>query len=223
MESDWLELEDCFARLVHWSDLRLEALGGAFRAEVTAGIYNYPYPFCRSRPVNAGHEGGGLRAARADADGVGFGRDAKVADVDIVVAGGKVVTGRTAYGDIAIAGSGISTSFETHCGIATPGRVAIKSKKAAGHIEPADCVVAERAADGSVEVAGGVAIERADTERGVLGASGVAVESKVAGGGVERAACITIERLVPARRIRGTGRVTKERLVPDRCIVIAAR
>src|SRR5207237_6202922 len=100
MESDGLELEDRFARLVHWSDLRLEALGGAFRAEVTAGIYNYPYPFCRSRPVNPGHEGGGLRAARADADGIGFVRDAKCTDVDLVIAGRKVVTCRTAYAAI---------------------------------------------------------------------------------------------------------------------------
>jgi hypothetical protein len=51
---------------------------------------------CERDPGNASDEGGGLRTARADANGVGLRRHAQVSDIDIVTARRKIVSGENA-------------------------------------------------------------------------------------------------------------------------------
>ena len=54
--------------------------------------------------INAGDICVRLGSLRADPDGVGLGRNTLIADVDIVIARGEVLTGVNAYGDVVAPG-----------------------------------------------------------------------------------------------------------------------
>ena len=77
-----------------WLDLVLETLRGNNRAEVAVAIDNHSYATCHGGPMNAGDKGGRgrLRSYCADANRVGFASNTKVADIDIVTAGGETET-----------------------------------------------------------------------------------------------------------------------------------
>ena len=89
-EGHRLKREDRFARLVHRLDLVLETRRGSGRAEVTVGIHDDRYASGNGCPADAGDKGGRLRSLRADADGVGLASNARVADIDIVIARGEI-------------------------------------------------------------------------------------------------------------------------------------
>src|SRR5438270_11320093 len=95
-EGHRLERENRFARLVHRLNLVLETLRGNYGAEVTVGIDNYLYTSGHRRPANAGNKGACLSSYCADPDGVGLGRHAGVANINIVTAGRKLGTGKNA-------------------------------------------------------------------------------------------------------------------------------
>src|SRR5438552_17527021 len=83
------EREDRFAYFVHWLDRVLETLRGGFRADVPCGIYKDRLASGSGYRKNAGNKCIGLVSSRADADGTGLARHTLVADIDIVIAGGK--------------------------------------------------------------------------------------------------------------------------------------
>src|ERR1019366_9179917 len=113
-EGPWLEQKDCFARFVHRLDLVLETLRGDYRAELAGGgIYHYCGP-CNDCPIDAGDKSGRMGLHRevilighslreADADGVRLGSNTEVADVDVVVACGEILTGVLAQCDVGVA------------------------------------------------------------------------------------------------------------------------
>jgi hypothetical protein len=76
--------------------------------EVAAGIYNYPYASRHRDPAYAGNKCVYLSPLLVDADFVGLASNTFVADIDIVVAHGEIVTGRSAQRDVVAAGCVVS-------------------------------------------------------------------------------------------------------------------
>src|SRR5205823_336622 len=89
-EGHRFQRKDCFARLVHRLDLVLETSGGDGRAELTVGPNDYSYSPRHSYPRDAGDKCFRLCSARADADGSGLTCHSRVADFDVITAGGKI-------------------------------------------------------------------------------------------------------------------------------------
>src|SRR5438132_1982531 len=103
MEGDRLEPENGFARLVHRLDPVLETRRGGCRAKLTGGVYlNGCARNCC--PIDARNKGFRLCSARADANRIGFAGNSSVANIDIVIAGGEILTRETAHGDVAASG-----------------------------------------------------------------------------------------------------------------------
>src|SRR5206468_9593790 len=102
-EAHRFERENRFACLIHGLDLDLETLRGGRHAKLTVGIHPNRYA-CNCCSTDASDKGFCLISARANADRVGLASNTFVADVDIEVAGGKIVTGGNAQGDVALAG-----------------------------------------------------------------------------------------------------------------------
>jgi hypothetical protein len=78
-----------FAQFVHRFDIVLETLRGGYRAEASVGVYNNACA-CNWASIDARNKGSCLGSLRADADGVGLGRNTLVTDIDIVTARGEV-------------------------------------------------------------------------------------------------------------------------------------
>ena len=92
MKGDRFEREDRFTRLVHRLDRVLETLRGGCRAKLTSGVYLNRYA-CNSCSADAGDKCFRLGSYRADADGIGFRSNTGVADVDVVISRGEILTG----------------------------------------------------------------------------------------------------------------------------------
>jgi len=167
-EGDRFERENRFARLVHRLDVVLETLRGKYRAELTVGIYNYPYASCNRCPANAGDKGGRLGSFGADADGAGLASTTNVADINIVIARSKKKAGCFAQTNVTGAGG-----------------VAKKRVKTVGRVIGASGIRGERLkATSRVIAAGGVAKERLCTIGRVSEAGGVPKERLKPGGHV---------------------------------------
>jgi hypothetical protein len=91
VESHWLKREHGFAGLIHWFDLLLKSPRRTHRAQLAVGVYNDTYGVGNSRchTTNGSDKGSCLRFA-PDTDGAGFAGKTKVANVDIVIAGGEI-------------------------------------------------------------------------------------------------------------------------------------
>src|SRR5713101_6206740 len=127
----WFECENRFARLLHRFNCFLETRRRCRRAEVAAGIYDNRYTCWNGCTTDAGDMRGRLSSSLADADCIGFATDTFTANVDIVAAGGEVITGLKAQCDVVVAG-----------------RVAKERLKTVRSVEEAACAVKERLRSG---------------------------------------------------------------------------
>src|SRR5205823_13590624 len=113
------------------------------RAKLTGRVYLNGYAH-NSCSADAGDKGGRLSSLRANADGVGFGRNTFIADIDIVIACGQIKTGTTAQGDIAAAGFVAKERCLAIGRVVAASRVAIERCLTGGRVEVANSVVIER-------------------------------------------------------------------------------
>jgi hypothetical protein len=124
---------------------------------MAAGIDNHSHAARHCHATNAGDMRGRLSSSLADADCIGCATDTFTANVDIVAAGGEVITGLKAQCDVVVAG-----------------RVAKERLKTVRSVEEAACAVKERLRTGGrVLEADGVA-ERITTNGRVVVADRVA-------------------------------------------------
>jgi hypothetical protein len=123
---------------------------------------------CNCCSINASDKGFCLISASADADSVGLISNTFVADVDIVIAGGKIVTGAKAQCDVVVA-AGVVKERGSTVGCVSFACVVIDLKKTVGRVPITGRVAKERATtSGRVEFAGRIAIERGSTGGRVL-------------------------------------------------------
>jgi len=113
-----------------------------------------------------------LSSLRADADGVGLGRNTLVPDIDVVTARGQRATGSETNGDITVPGGIIEESIESVSHVVNTGGVAKQRKTAIGDVAPARTVVLECiGAIRRVKAASCVAKERRKTAGRIRAAS----------------------------------------------------
>src|SRR5262249_56778607 len=93
-----------FARLAHRFDRFLETLRRVNRTELTVGTDNHPNAAWHGGTANASDKCSLLRSRGADANYVGLASNALVANIDIVAAGGEILTSINAQCDVAGAG-----------------------------------------------------------------------------------------------------------------------
>ena len=103
MEGDGFEREDRFAGIIHWLDVFLEPRGRGHCAELAVHIDKNSQTVRCDCSLDTGDIGSRLCSLGADADGLHFGRNPLVADIDIVIARGSILTGVSAQGDIVTA------------------------------------------------------------------------------------------------------------------------
>ena len=109
-----------------------------------------------------------------DTDRVRLARHTRVADVNVVIAGGKQAPCANAQGYVVDAGGVILQRSITHGRVGGPGSIGLQSKSTVGGVANSLDVVAQRGtASGRVEIADGVAKERVIARRRVVTAGGV--------------------------------------------------
>src|SRR5262249_42530331 len=167
-ESHGLQGEDCFARLVHRLDRFLKARRGCSRAETTVGVYDNCYTCWNGCPTDSRDKCGRLTLCPANTNGARFISLAQIADVDIVVARGKIAARSKSQRDVVVASC-----------------VAKERTKTRGCVPAAGCVVLERKSTvASVVAAGRIGIERSITRGRVVAAGCVDLERIGTGGRV---------------------------------------
>ena len=158
---------------------------------------------CQSRAIGVDAScNEGLCLARTDADDVGVGGQARVADVDVGTAGGEVVARLIAQRDVGIAGGivvkrlvAVGRVIGTACveqkrlvpvaGVGTAVRVRIKRRRTI------DCVLA------AIHVIG----HRINTAGDVLTAGRISTQRSIAISRVVAPGCVGIQRGIPHRRV----------------------
>src|SRR5437660_11348525 len=136
-EGHRFQRQDRFACPVH----RLDSILIAFRGDDRADDDSYATRHRHS--ADASDKSSLLYAGRADPDFVGFARDTRVPNVDVVLASGEISTGRN-----------------TQCDVEAAGSVAKERTITDGNVVGADCVANEGIKTaGCVVTAGSVATE----------------------------------------------------------------
>src|ERR1044071_5561564 len=79
---------------------------------MTAGIHNYPDASCHGYPVDPGNVGVRLVSSYADAGRRRLARDSRIADVDVKVSSGQVISRHSANRDI-VRSSGVAVEGRT--------------------------------------------------------------------------------------------------------------
>src|SRR5438128_3162907 len=147
-EGHRFQRQDRFACPVHRLDSMLIAFRGDDRAEFPVRADDGSYATRHRHSADASDKSSLLYAGRADPDFVGFARDTRVPNVDVVLASGEISTGRNTQCDVEAAGSVAKERTITDRNIVGADCVAN------GGIKTAGCVV----------TAGSVAIERLVTQ-----------------------------------------------------------
>ncbi len=230
MECDRLEREDRFARLIHPSDLILEACRRGCPPELTIGVYENRRTHRSSLSHNASHVGGRLSSYRADTDGVGLASNTNVPDIDVVVARREIATGEIAQGDVADTSCVIQERIVAAGRVAVAGCVGEERKITECRVVRSGCVGEERKTTGSrvpdgsgvgkervmtigrVVVPSCVESERSTTRSRVAFAGGVAIERGKTVGRVSNARCIGAKRDRTGGRVRVARCVAVERI-----------
>ena len=141
-------------------------------AQLTICIHANRYARTERCSTDPGDKGGRLGSLRADADGVGLGRNTLVPDIDVVTARGQRATSSETNGDITVAGGIIEESIESLSHVVNATGVAKQRKPAISDVAATRGVVLERiGAIRRVKAAGGVAKERRKTAGRVRAAS----------------------------------------------------
>ena len=109
------------------------------------------------RPTNASDKRFCLISARTDADSVGLASNTFVADVDIVVAGGEIVTGASAQGDVSVT-SGVAIERKSTVGRVFVAGVVKERLPTGGGVYGAGCAETHCCTTGG-SVAGAVRVE----------------------------------------------------------------
>jgi hypothetical protein len=177
---------------------------------------------------NACDVGGSLCSCCADADGIGFASNTKVANIDIVIACGKVGTGGIAQRNIAAAGRIVIKCPSTVGCVLDAGRITEEHAVTGGCVAAGGCVVKERKstvgcvivaggvvlkrnrADGCVAVAGCIELKRMSPDGCVGAAIDIVLERKRTDGRVVAADCGAIQRRITDRGITEARRQTEE-------------
>src|SRR5215471_18970164 len=138
MEGHGFKREDRFARLVHGLDLRFKASRGGCRSKLTVRTYKNRGA-SNSDAIDPSDEGsrlprGHAATLRADADGAGLARNAFVADLDIVTAGGEIFAGSKTNPDIVAAGGVVKEGIESLSDVASAGSVTGERKTTVANI-----------------------------------------------------------------------------------------
>ena len=193
-EGHRLEREDCFACPIHRLDRLLETGRGDDRAELPVRTDDNLYAAGGDGPANAGDVGRTLCSHVANADGEGLARNPRRADIDIVIAGGEILTGECAQSDVVLAG-----------------RVARKRAIAKSYVRAAACVALQRPlTDGRVEAPHGVVLERFIAGRGVVAARRVVPQRMAAASRVGAAGGVVKQRVQAVGRVEAAGGVAEQ-------------
>src|SRR5207249_3158444 len=225
--------EQAAARLAHIVDLLLVAPRRGKSAELTSGVDEHGR--ARFRCAHAADpldEGARVDAQCPDPDGVRFGFDTRVVQINIEASrclagscpksnGGVVVPGDVALertgpdGGVGDSGSVVYERRAPAGGVVEAGGVAEERKEPAGGVETSGGVAVERSAPaGGVGASGGVAPERTGPAGGVGASDGVALERTGPAGGVGASGGVALERTGPAGGVGASGGVAGERISP---------
>ena len=103
-KGDWTKRQDRFTRFIHGVDIFLEAARGSGGPELTVGVDENSCAARRSYPIYPGDKSRRMRSYCTDADCGALGGNASVANIDIVAAGGEILTREHAQGDVVATG-----------------------------------------------------------------------------------------------------------------------
>jgi hypothetical protein len=219
----WLEREDGFAGLIHRFNLFLEPARRTGRAELPDCVYQDWYSRVYGcDPANAGDECSRLVTV-ADANRVGLASNPTIADIDIKISGGEIVTGANAQCDVLASSGVVKEGVITGGRVIHTGGVVNERLKSVGCVIAAGSVESERTSPGSrVILAGGIVKERSSSGGRVLWPSRVAKKRFKPSGRVRAADGVAKERFKPGRRVIGAGGVEKERIKPGGGVIGAS-
>ena len=155
MEAHRAQRQDRFTLVIHWFDCLLKAGRASANPELPAGANRDRLAACHWHTANPGDIGGGLGSLGPDADGIRLCGDPVIAEVDVVTPGREIGTGKLADANIVSAGGVSDQSIIAAGGIVASGGVGVKGADSIGRV-----TTPSRVANECVETKGCIDITR---------------------------------------------------------------